>query len=172
MLWSHPQSSDTRFDQLKRRQFITLLGSAAAYPATGWGQRGKAKTPTIPGIGCLGVSGPLPLPPAASRCLAPLCATFGYVEGKNIVMETMWAETVDELPALAAELVRRNVNVIFAPSSTEVEPARQATHTIPIVFSFHADPVGLERSEPPRPGGNITGLTMLLTEPPPRSLKY
>ena len=50
----------------------------------------------------------------------------------NIVMETMWAETVDELPGLAAELVRRNINVIFAPSSTEV--TRQATHTIPIVF--------------------------------------
>jgi putative tryptophan/tyrosine transport system substrate-binding protein len=90
---------------------------------------------------------------------------LGYVEGKNIVMETMWAETVDELPGLAAELVRRNVNVIFAPSSTEVEPARQATHTIPIVFSFHADPVGVGHvASLPRPGGNITGLTMLLTD--------
>jgi putative ABC transport system substrate-binding protein len=90
---------------------------------------------------------------------------LGYVEGKNIVMETMWAETVDELPALAAELVRRNVNVIFAPSSTEVEPARQATHTIPIVFSYHADPVGIGHvASLPRPGGNVTGLTMLLTD--------
>jgi putative tryptophan/tyrosine transport system substrate-binding protein len=61
--------------------------------------------------------------------------------------------------------VRRNVNVIFAPSSTEVEAVRQATHTIPIVFSFHADPVGVGHvASLPRPGGNITGLTMLLTD--------
>jgi putative ABC transport system substrate-binding protein len=78
---------------------------------------------------------------------------------------SMWAETVDELPGLAAELVRRNVDVIFAPSSTEVETARQATRTIPIVFAFHADPVGIGHvASLPRPGGNITGLTMLLTD--------
>jgi len=97
--------------------------------------------------------------------LAGALRELGYVEGKNIVMETMWAETVDELPALAAEVVHRNVNVIFAPSSTEVEPARQATHTIPIVFAYHADPVGIGHvTSLPRPGGNITGLTMLLTD--------
>ena len=90
---------------------------------------------------------------------------LGYVEGKNIVMETMWADTVDKLRGLAAELVRRNVDVIFAPSSTEVEAARQATRMIPIVFSFHADPVGVGHvASLPRPGGNITGLTMLLTD--------
>src|SRR6202021_4060701 len=95
-----------------------------------------------------------------------------YVEGKNIVMETMWAETVDELPGPAAELVRRNVDVIFAPSSTEVEPARQATRTIPIVFAFHADPVGIGHvASLPRPGGNITGLTILLRAPPARALE-
>jgi putative ABC transport system substrate-binding protein len=90
---------------------------------------------------------------------------LGYVEGKNIAIEKMWAETADELPGLAVELVRRNVNVIFAPSSTEVEAARQATQTIPIVFAFHADPVGVGHvGSLPRPGGNITGLTMLLTD--------
>ena len=68
-------------------------------------------------------------------------------------METMWAETVDELPGLAAELVRRNVDVIFAPSSTEVEPARQATHTIPIVFiSAPTAVVTTGRDLPPAPG--------------------
>jgi putative tryptophan/tyrosine transport system substrate-binding protein len=83
----------------------------------------------------------------------------------SIVMETMWVDTVDKLRGLAAEFVRRNVNVIFAPSSTEVEAARQATRTIPIVFSFHADPVGVGHvASLPRPGGNITGLTMLLTD--------
>src|SRR5262249_1787868 len=59
----------------------------------------------------------------------------GYVEGKDIVIEFRWAEGVDQLPELAAELVRMNVDVIFAPSSTFVEPARQATKTIPIVFA-------------------------------------
>jgi putative ABC transport system substrate-binding protein len=146
----------------KRRDFITLLGGAAAYPAAGWGQ--EAKLPTIPRIGCL-VSGAAAVSGSRVEVLSAALRELGYVEGKNIVMETMWAETVDELPGLAAELVRRNVNVIFAPSSTEVEPARQATHTIPIVFSFHADPVGIGHvASLPRPGGNITGLTMLLTD--------
>jgi putative ABC transport system substrate-binding protein len=106
--------------------------------------------------------------PAADNRVAVLSAALhelGYVEGKNIVIETMSADKVDELPGLAAELVRRNVNVIFAPSSTEVEPARRATQTIPIVFSIHADPVGVGHvASLPRPGGNITGLTMLLTD--------
>jgi putative tryptophan/tyrosine transport system substrate-binding protein len=147
---------------MKRREFITLLGSAAAYPATGWGQ--EAKLPTIPRIGCL-VFGAAAVSGSRVEVLGAALRELGYVEGKNIVMETMWAEMVDELPGLAAELVRRNVNVIFAPSSTEVEPARQATHTIPIVFSFHADPVGVGHvASLPRPGGNITGLTMLLTD--------
>jgi ABC-type uncharacterized transport system substrate-binding protein len=62
-------------------------------------------------------------------------------------------------------LVRMNVDVIFAPSSTEVEPARQATRTIPIVFAAHADPVGIGHvASLPRPGGNITGLTMVMTD--------
>jgi putative tryptophan/tyrosine transport system substrate-binding protein len=72
---------------------------------------------------------------------------------------------VDELPALVAELVRMNVDVIFAPSSTFVEAARQATTTIPIVFAVHADPVGMGHvATLARPGGNITGTSMLLTE--------
>jgi putative tryptophan/tyrosine transport system substrate-binding protein len=147
---------------MKRREFVTLLGGAAVWPATGWGQ--EAKLPKIPRIGSLMFGSP-----AASagrvEVLGAALRELGYVEGKNIVMETMWAETVDELPGLAAELVRRNVDVIFAPSSTEVEPARQATRTIPIVFAFHADPVGIGHvASLPRPGGNITGLTMLLTD--------
>ena len=90
---------------------------------------------------------------------------LGYVEGKNIVIEFRWAETVDQLPELAAELVRMNVDVIFAMSSTEVEATRQATKTIPIVFAIHADPVGLGHvASLARPGGNITGLTVILTD--------
>jgi len=90
---------------------------------------------------------------------------LGYVEGKNIVIEFRWAERVDQMPELAAELVRMNVDVIFASSSTQVGPARQATKTIPIVFANHADPVGIGHvASLARPGGNITGLTMLLSD--------
>jgi ABC-type uncharacterized transport system substrate-binding protein len=84
----------------------------------------------------------------------------GYVEGKNIVIEYRYAETADQLSELAAELVRLDVDVIFAISSTEVEPVRRATKTIPIVFATHADPVGLGHvASLARPGGNITGLS-------------
>ena len=90
---------------------------------------------------------------------------LGYVEGKNVVIECRWAERADQLPKLAAELARMNVDVIFATSSTEVEAARQATKTIPIVFATHADPVSLGHiASLPRPGGNITGLATLLTD--------
>ena len=94
---------------------------------------------------------------------------LGYVEGKNIVIEFRWAETVDQLSELAAELVRMNVDVIFATSSTEVEAVRQATKTIPIVFATHADPVGLGHvASLARPGGNITGRTCNPTSSPKR----
>jgi len=90
---------------------------------------------------------------------------LGYVDGKNVTFEFRWAERVDQTPDLATQLVRMNVDVIFAPASTQVEPARQATTTIPIVFAQHADPVGLgDVMSLARPGGNITGMSMLLTE--------
>jgi putative ABC transport system substrate-binding protein len=86
---------------------------------------------------------------------------LGHVEGKNLVIEFRSAETVDQLQEAAAELVRMNVDVIFATSSTETERARQATNTIPIVFATHADPVGLGHvASLSRPGGNITGLSV------------
>jgi putative ABC transport system substrate-binding protein len=90
---------------------------------------------------------------------------LGYVEGKNLTIAFRSAETADRLPELAADLVRLNVDVIFANSSTEVEAARQATKTIPIVFATHADPVGLGHvASLAQPGGNITGLSTLLPE--------
>jgi putative ABC transport system substrate-binding protein len=89
----------------------------------------------------------------------------GYVEGRNIIFVFRFAETADRLPVLAAELVRLKVDLIFANSSTEVEAARRATTTIPIVFATHADPVGVGHvASLARPGGNITGMSMLLTE--------
>ena len=90
---------------------------------------------------------------------------LGYIEGKNIAIAVRSPASADGLPQAAAELVRLNVDVIFATSSTEVEAARRATKTIPIVFATHADPVGVGHvASLARPGGNITGLSMMLTE--------
>jgi len=90
---------------------------------------------------------------------------LGYIEGKNISIEYRWAQQADQTFDLATELVQMNVDVIFAPASTQVEPARRATNRIPIVFAQHADPVGLgDVASLSRPGGNITGMSMLLTE--------
>jgi putative ABC transport system substrate-binding protein len=84
---------------------------------------------------------------------------LGYVEGKNLVIEFRWAGTVEQMHEAAAELARMKVDIIFATSSTESEPARRATSTIPIVFATHADPVGVGHvSSLARPGGNMTGL--------------
>jgi putative ABC transport system substrate-binding protein len=90
---------------------------------------------------------------------------LGYVEGQNLVMEFRWAATDDQLSAMAAELVRLPVDLIFATSSTEVGAVRPLTTTIPIVFAAHADPVSLGHvASLAQPGGNITGLSMLYTE--------
>jgi ABC-type uncharacterized transport system substrate-binding protein len=90
---------------------------------------------------------------------------LGYVEGNNIGIEFRWAAAVDQMPELAAELVRMNVDVILAPASTQVEPARRATKSIPIVFAQHADPIGVGHVQSlAAPGGNITGVSMVLTE--------
>jgi putative ABC transport system substrate-binding protein len=146
---------------ITRRVFVgSLAGGLLAAPlAVDAQQAGK-----IAKIGYLGVG----TAPAYANRIEALRAglhDLGYVEGKNVVIEYRWAERADQLPKLAAELVRINVDVIFATSSTEVEAARQATKTIPIVFATHADPVSLGHiASLPRPGGNITGLTLLLTD--------
>ena len=90
---------------------------------------------------------------------------LGHVEGRNLVIEFRWAETVEQLQEAAAELARMNVDVIVATGSTETERARQATNTIPIVFTTHADPVGLGHvASLSRPGGNLTGLSVAQSE--------
>src|SRR5204862_6854168 len=83
----------------------------------------------------------------------------------NIAIEFRWAKNADELREFADQLVAQNVDIIFVTSSTETGPARQATKTIPIVFATHADPVGTGHvASLARPGGNITGLSVLLSE--------
>jgi ABC-type uncharacterized transport system substrate-binding protein len=145
---------------MKRREFIALIGGAVAAPLAARAQQHTR----VPRIGFLGFGSAAASAPRIEALRAGL-RDHGYIDGKNVLIEFRWAESVDQLPALATELVGMNVDVIFAQSSTEVEPARQATRTIPIVFAFHADPVGIEHvASLSRPGGNITGVTMLLTD--------
>jgi putative ABC transport system substrate-binding protein len=147
---------------VKRREFITIAVSAAAMR---WPVIARAQPSAhVPRIGYLGL-GPASAWASRVEALREGLRDLGYAEGKNIIIEFRWAENVDQLPALAAEFVRMNVDVIVGSSSTMVEPARQATKTIPIVFSVHADPVGTGHvASLARPGGNITGLSMLLTD--------
>jgi putative tryptophan/tyrosine transport system substrate-binding protein len=146
---------------MRRREFISLLGGATAWPLA---SRAQEKIGKIARIGFLGL---LPISGWASRIKAFRAGLrdLGYVEGKNLIIDFQWAERPDQLPKLAAALVDGNVDVIFASSSIFVAAARQATKTIPIVFASHADPVGLGHvASLARPGGNITGLSMMLTE--------
>jgi putative tryptophan/tyrosine transport system substrate-binding protein len=146
---------------MRRREFITLVGSAAAaWSVTALAQQ-SAK---VSRIGFLRFGSAADNADRVEALRAGL-RQLGYFDGKNILIEFRWAETVDQLPELAAELVRMNVDIIFAMSSTEVEATRQLTMTTPIMFSVHADSVGLGHvASLARPGGNITGLTVILTD--------
>jgi len=145
---------------MKRRDFFTLLGGAAA----AWPLAARAQQRGVPVIGFLG-SQPASVFAPRIEALRKGLRELGYVEGKNLLIDFEWADTVDQLPRLARRLVESRVDLIFAPSSIWVEPARQATKTIPIVFANHADPVGTGHVESlAHPGGNITGLSMVLTD--------
>jgi putative ABC transport system substrate-binding protein len=87
---------------------------------------------------------------------------LGYAPGENFIFDFGFAEDTDRLREAASQMVRNKADVIFASTSTEVEAARQATQTVPIIFATHADPVGVGHvTSLPRPGGNITGLTVV-----------
>jgi len=145
---------------IRRREFIVTLGSAVTWPLTARSQQ-HAK---IARIGFLGLA-PASIFRTRLDALRAGLREVGLIEGKNIEIEFRWADSMDQLPELAAELVRMNVDIIFAPASTFVEPARQATKTIPIVFPTHADPLGTGHvATLARPGGNITGLSVIMTD--------
>ena len=145
---------------MRRREFITVLGGAITWPLAARAQQ-PAK---VARVGYLDL-GPASLRASRVQALLAGLHDLGWIEGRNIAIEFRWADSAQQLPQLAAELARINVDIIFAPSSTMVEAARQATKTIPIVFSNHADPIGTGHvASLPRPGGNITGLSELATE--------
>ena len=138
----------------RRRELIGLLGGAIAWPLVVHAQQ-AAK---VWRIGYLGF-GTAAASASLVEALRAGLRDLGYIEGTNLIIEFRWSDTVEQLHDAAAELVRMNVDVIFARSSTETERARQATKTIPIVFAVHADPVGVGHvASLPRPGGNMTGL--------------
>jgi putative tryptophan/tyrosine transport system substrate-binding protein len=147
---------------MKRREFITLLGaSAAAWPLAARAQQaGKVFR-----IGFLGSPSAASLPKRNEAFRAGL-RDLGYQEGRDIVIEYRWADgRLDQLPALAAELVRLKVDVIVTHGIPGILAAKQATTTIPIVMAVSGDAVasGLVSSIA-RPGGNVTGLTFFTPE--------
>jgi putative ABC transport system substrate-binding protein len=152
---------------MNRRAFITLLGTAAAWPLAA-----RAQQPAMPAIGFMSTRSP--------EDSAYLLAAFrrglaegGFVEGQNVAIEFRWARgEYDRLPEMAADLVSRRVNVLTAVGGDpSARAAKRATSTIPIVFGMGSDPVseGLVESFN-RPGGNATGIESLTSEMEPKRL--
>jgi putative ABC transport system substrate-binding protein len=153
---------------MRRREFISLLGGTVA----SWPVAARAQQPALPVIGML-LSGSRASSDRVLRAFHQGFSEGGYVEGRNVALEPLWAEDRNErFPQLAAELVRRGVSVIAAVGSPAVAAAKAATTTISIVFYVGVDPVlfGFVSSFS-RPGGNLTGVTNFSLETGPKRLE-
>jgi putative tryptophan/tyrosine transport system substrate-binding protein len=158
----HQAGEQAPMSDMRRRQFIALVGGAAvAWPLAARAQQ-AAKMPTI---GYLGAG----TPSFYSQWVAAFVQRlreFGWIDGRNIGIEYRWAEGRSErYTEIATEFVRRNVDVIVAHGNAAVVAAKQATSIIPIVFPVAGDPLGTGLvSNLARPGGNVTGLSLRQTD--------
>jgi putative tryptophan/tyrosine transport system substrate-binding protein len=144
---------------MKRRDFVTLIGGAAAWPLAA-----RAQPPAGPMIGFLGGADPVGYAVLVEALRSGL-RDHGYVEGQNVRIEYRWAQgQYERLPALAADLVGRKVDIIITQGTPAALSAKQATTTIPIVMAIVGDPVPAIVASYSRPGSNITGSSFFFHE--------